>query len=322
VQPIVVVGNLTLDDTVTERETFPGAAGGDALYAALGARLWGMPVAILSRVGDDYPQSHLRRMREVGIDVSGVRSLPGPTVHYRVTYRGDERTFEHLTQAERLDQLSPQAHELDAIAAARWMHVAAMPIGRQAAAVERARDAGVPYSLDPHEEYVVGFEEQLRGLMRGGVFLPSELEAGLLCPGVPSRIALQQFEGWGVTAAAIKLGSKGSSLRLRGQAVRVRALPVDVVDPTGAGDAYCGGFVAGFLATRSTLAAAACGTISAAHIIQGFGAFASPPPPAHWIREGLSALLTGRFGGEGDRQLAALQQAFGPRLHDPEGAGR
>ena len=51
-----------------------------------------------------------------------------------------------------------------------------------------------------------------------------------------------------------------------------------VVDPTGAGDAYCGGLVAGWLATGDPVVAAACGTISAGETIGAFGAFGDGPP--------------------------------------------
>jgi hypothetical protein len=50
-----------------------------------------------------------------------------------------------------------------------------------------------------------------------------------------------------------------------------------VIDPTGAGDAYCGGFVAGWIATQSPVVAAACGTVAASEIIGAFGAFGGAP---------------------------------------------
>jgi ribokinase len=51
------------------------------------------------------------------------------------------------------------------------------------------------------------------------------------------------------------------------------------VDPTGAGDAYCGGFVAGWLVTHDTTVAAACGSVASAESIAGFGAFVEGPSP-------------------------------------------
>jgi hypothetical protein len=62
-----------------------------------------------------------------------------------------------------------------------------MPFEFQAAAVTQGRELGVPYSLDPH---VVGFEGRLRDLLRGGLFAPSQLEAGLLFPDLAGSAAL------------------------------------------------------------------------------------------------------------------------------------
>ncbi len=326
-RPIVVAGNLSLDDTVTPAGSWPAAPGGDSLYAALGARVWGWPAAILTRVGEDYPADHLARFRAFGIATSLVIPAPGPTVHYRVTYPiGGERTFEHLTPPERLAELSPGADDLALVRDAGWLHVAAMPIEHQALAVARGRELGIGVSLDPHEEYVAGHRTTLGGLIGGSVFLPSELEVGLLFPDLAAALdglalargAARRLERMGARLVAVKLGVQGSLIRAGGLERHLPALDVRVVDPTGAGDAYCGGFIAGLLATGSPLAATACGTISAALVIGDFGALhlAWPPDRAR-LRAGWRGLLAGRFGDAGDRALAALE---GAALFDEPGA--
>lgn len=286
---VIVAGNLSLDDTVTPEASLPEAPGGDALYASLGVLDWGGIPVLLTLVGGDYPPAHLSRMRAIGIDITHVRETEGPTVHYRVTYAPDgSRTFEWLGPEERLFLTSPQAEDYIGVRSAEWLHVAAMPIEAQEVAVTAARAAGMPISLDPHEEFVVGYEDRLRALVEDVVFMPSELEARLLFPDLPGTDpivfaldAAERLDEWGPRMTAVKLGPLGSVVRAEGTSVHVRALEVPVVDPTGAGDAYCGGFVAGWLATASPVIAAACGTISAADMIGRFGAF-SHEPPARW----------------------------------------
>jgi ribokinase len=293
---IVVAGNLSLDDTVTPTATMPDAPGGDGLYAALGVRAWGGRPELLTLVGDDYPERHRAAMLAAGIDVAHVRAVDGPTVHYRVTYREDgDRTFEWLGAEERLLLTSPAESDYVVLAGADWLHLAAMPIEAQEVGVAAARDGRVPLSLDPHEEYVVGFEDRLRRMVEGVVFLPSELEARLLFPQLetldPLRFALaaaELLDDWGPAVVVIKLGALGSLVRLRRESVHIPAPPTPVVDPTGAGDAYCGGFVVGWLLTRHPVVAAACGTVAAGETIGRFGAFGEGPPPT--IAERLARL--------------------------------
>jgi sugar/nucleoside kinase (ribokinase family) len=283
--PVVVAGNLSLDDTVTPGGTFRAAPGGDALYASIAVRSWGLVPSLLTLVGDDYPALDLARIAAAGIDVTHVRRTDGPTVHYRVTYRSDtDRAFEWISSPERLLLTSPVDSDYGALSGAAWLHVAAMPIEAQEVGVAAARAAGVPVSLDPHEEYVIGFEPRLAAMVEGVAFMPSELEARLLFPDLAAVegvafgfAAAERLDGWRPSLVVVKLGELGSVVRCDGRSVHVPAPTVPVVDPTGAGDAYCGGFVAGWLATRSPEVAAGCGTIAAAETIAAFGAFSSGP---------------------------------------------
>lgn len=284
---LVTAGNFSLDDTLNPDGTACAAPGGDALYSAIGATIWRYPVAVLSRVGSDYPAEFMDRIALLGIGVEMIRSLPGPTVHYRITNaESDERLYEHLTPERRLDELSPQGPDLDAVVAATWLHVAAMPIDLQEAVISRCRAEQVPYSLDPHEEFIVGYEERLSDLIEGSLFTPSQLELGLLFPdlavcGDPhdlARAGADRLLAMGARAVAIKLGVDGCLVADASDRTVLPALPTVVVDSTGAGDAFCGGFLAGYLKSGSLLLGAVCGTVSAAHIIRGFGAFHADLP--------------------------------------------
>jgi sugar/nucleoside kinase (ribokinase family) len=324
---VVVSGNLSLDDTVTPAGFVPDAPGGDALYASLAVRAWGGTPAILTLVGDDYPRAYLDKIAAGGIDVSSVRSTDGPTVHYRVTYAaGGGRTFEWLCAEERLLLTSPVAADYAALAGAGWLHLAAMPIEAQEVGVRAGRAAGVPISIDPHEEYVVGFEDRLRPLVEGTVFMPSELEARLLFPDLAMVDPLEfgfafaeGLDGWRPALVTVKLGGLGSVVRVNGRSLHVPALRAPVVDPTGAGDAYCGGFVMGWLVSGDPYVAAACGTVAAAETIGAVGAFREGPSPEPADRLALldDVLEPIRPGGTGAAALAsAVRMMRQHLLHD------
>lgn len=328
---VVVSGNLSLDDTITPAGSFPAAPGGDALYAALAVSAWGIVAQLVTLVGEDYPQASLDRIAAAGVDVSTVRGVDGPTVHYRVTYAPDgSRTFEWVGPEERLLETSPTLTDYGALDDADWLHLAAMPIEAHELGVTAGRLAGVPISLDPHEEYVTGFEDRLRPLVEGVAFLPSELEARLLLPDLrmPDLIefglaAAERLDAWEPALVAIKLGALGSVVRLDGVSHHVPAEAVRVVDPTGAGDAYAGAFVVGWLVTGDPVVAAACGTVAASETIAMFGAFRDTPEPPGTerlarVRAVVAATGSGTSGPTRSDALDALE-ALERHLLGPSG---
>ena len=319
---LVTAGNFSLDDTVNPEGNASAAPGGDALYSAIGATIWRYPVTVLSRVGSDYPVDFMERITRLGIGVDLVRALPGPTVHYRITNSpSGERLYEHLTPVQRLHELSPQGADLGSVRAAGWLHVAAMPIDVQDALISRCRTEHVPFSLDPHEEYIIGHEKQLGALIEGSIFTPSQLELALLFPDlavsdhpvVKAQAASGRLLGMGARAVVIKLGASGFFVADSGYQAALPALPTPVIDSTGAGDAFCGGFLAGYLTTGSLLLGAVCGSISAAHVIKGFGAFHSALPTPTMLGQQAAHLL--RAAGAAQVRVTVLHTHF-PWLRD------
>ena len=98
------VGGLRQDYCIThDGRVFAGMLGGNALYAAVGARVWGASVGVVGRVGSDFPSAWLERLRDEGFNLDGVRVLPDPQ---------DTRTFyAYLSPDERVDT-SPASHFL------------------------------------------------------------------------------------------------------------------------------------------------------------------------------------------------------------------
>jgi len=123
-------------------------------------------------------------------------------------------------------------------------------------------------------------------------FLPSEVELKALVPGARTADALALLARRCRGTAAVKLGRVGSLVwdAAANVAVEVPALPVPTVDPTGAGDAFCGGFLAGLVETGNAVSAAQFGTVSASRVVQHFGADGSLPPDPAECRRCLAAL--------------------------------
>jgi sugar/nucleoside kinase (ribokinase family) len=134
-------------------------------------------------------------------------------------------------------------------------------------------------SIDPGPGYMnANFLDYLRSLLQGvTAFLPSEEEIRNLFWGRTNDLweMAVTLANFGCENIIIKRGGRGQYVYERASAKKweIPAYPSRLVDPTGAGDVFCGGFLAGYAATRDPLQAAMQGNISASFCIEGSGAF-------------------------------------------------
>ena len=116
-------------------------------------------------------------------------------------------------------------------------------------------------------------------LSRLDAFIPSEIELQSLVPstGLADGLDILSKDCPGIVA--VKLGMEGVLIwdRQNKNTIKVPCIPTESIDPTGAGDSFCGGFLAGFIETENPLMAARFGTISAAKIVTNFGADSGLP---------------------------------------------
>jgi sugar/nucleoside kinase (ribokinase family) len=285
--------------------------GGSAVYAAAGARVWTNLVGLVARVGANYPADWLARLRDRGLDISGVKVLPEPQ---------DTRAFYAYVSLEERVQTNPAAHfarvglpmppEMagytapDALPVNRdkfgplsvrpgdvppdylralGFHFAPDELVVHATLPVMMRHQGVGYiTCDPSAGYMQpAFAEDVKNLVRGlDAFLPSEAEArAFFTPpgGVAAGDLWQAAEAFGAMGAKIVVIKSGT----HGQLVydvearrkwHVPAYPARAKDVTGVGDAYCGGFLAGLAQTHDPVEAAVRGAVSASIVIEGTGA--------------------------------------------------
>jgi sugar/nucleoside kinase (ribokinase family)/fructoselysine-6-P-deglycase FrlB-like protein len=278
-RPVVVVGNLTIDDVIQpDGSSQMGTLGGNTVHAAAAALTWTGAVGVVARCGADFPAAALARLREAGADTAGIRPIEGPTVRNWVIYEADgTRTWVYRTPRGRSAEVAPRPDDIPA----GWLdrtpppvvHVAAMPLAAAGALVAsvRAQAREAVITLDTHEDWRRG-PEVLEVARLVDVFVPSREElAELVGYDDPSRAAIE-LTGAGVKCVVVKLSGEGALVARPGSApVRVPAAPVRVADPTGAGDSFCGGFVAGLALGEDPAAAAWRGCVTAAAAIGAAG---------------------------------------------------
>ena len=281
---LYAVGGITIDDVVLSScgQAWMAQPGGNVMYSALGARIWWDKVAVLARVGNDYPVGTLKNIENLGIRLR-LQVIDIPSVHLWALYEGDGKRqwVRHLEssthEAVDLDPSRIQPEDLEGTA----YHIAPMPTDKQAAMVAKLKSSGCLVSLDPYEPQIVDHRQELLALLADvDIFLPSEIEARLLYGADDPDKAVREFAEHGPGVVGIKLGSEGSLVydKTHDRLARVPIYPAEVRDPTGAGDAYCGGFLAGYLLTNDPIAAGLYGTVSASYIIEAFGVLAAQMP--------------------------------------------
>lgn len=274
---LVCLGQFTIDDIVDwDGTVHMGCTGGDAVYSWLGAHLWIDDVALVAPVGDNYPAPKLQELRDAGASLDGVVNRRVPTIRNWVLHEQDgRRTWVVRSDPAHNYDLSPRFNDIpESYLGALGFHIAAMDMRAQLELAVALRRDGILIALDPEEDYIKGNEEQFAQLLQKvGVFLPNDVEVRQLVGHTDYERAAREIAAMGPAIVAIKLGADGVIVYEHSRAVHahVAAYPTAVVDDTGAGDAFCGGFMAGLVCGLPVVKAALQGTVSASFAIEGVG---------------------------------------------------
>ena len=264
---LVVVGNLIVDDLVfADGTTRMGQPGGAVIYVALAAQLCGLRVGIASRVGDDYPRDLLDALQARGIALDGVTPMDGPGARLWLLDEGDRRQVVHRLDGPTHEEACPLPDDLPAPwRRARAVHLAPMPFAVHQAWVDGL--AGGPMlSLDPFELLRDGETEGWQKLLKPvDVFLFSEDEMSAQDP------ATYVAELARHTTVVYKQGARGGEIHCEGAGSRWFCHSANVVDTTGAGDAFAAGFLAGRLRGDSLSESARLGAAVASLAVEGRG---------------------------------------------------
>ncbi|HEV2428258.1 MAG TPA: PfkB family carbohydrate kinase [Thermoplasmata archaeon] len=280
---LLVVGHTNVDRTVrvaqlpepdrTVRiESVSESLGGTAANLALSASAWGVPTAVASRVGADFPSAYLRTLSEGHVETSGlvrVRSGRTPSCLIVDDGRGGQMTF--IDQGAMEDGEGWRLPEA-LLGRTRWLHLSTGDPGAILRALSDARRRGIPVSADPAQEVHYRWTPRdLGGLIDGSEILfgnESEIQAvctALKVPGparlvdrVPLIVMTRGAEG---ARAFSRAGRTEARLTARG-----RGRPA-----TGAGDAFRGGFYAAWFAGQVLRDCLVAGHRSAARWMRGRG---------------------------------------------------
>lgn len=272
---LVVVGSLAFDTIETPHGRRERIVGGSCAYFALAASFFTQP-KIVAAVGEDFPQETVRMFQEKGIDIQGLRIEKGKTFHWEARYGDDpnQRTtiktelnvFQNFSP-----ELPPEYQEADLVFLANIDPDLQDDILAQ---VKRPKLV----AMDTINLWIQSKPASLlRVLGKVDVFFANEEEVKMLTEEVNLIKAGKEILRRGPSLAAIKKGEHGALVMGKDFIFSVLAHPCEeVIDATGAGDSFGGGFM-GYLdmvnstSEKEIRKAAVYGSVLASFTIEDFG---------------------------------------------------
>ncbi len=272
---LVVTGTLAFDTIETPFAKKEDVLGGSATHFAHAAGPFGT-VGLVGVVGTDFPDEHLKSFRERGIDCAGVEVAEGKSFRWSGRYEADWNTRHTLdTQLNVFADFDPKvpANYRDV----PYVFLANAEPAVQSKALDQMKRPKLVVA-DTMNLWIDIKKDDLLGLLRriDGLVMNDEEARMLTGENNLIRSARRVLE-MGPSFVIVKKGEHGAYLVGKDVMFSLPAYPVeDVVDPTGAGDSFAGGFMGYIASVQNTQSqtlrrAMVYGTVTASFCVQGFG---------------------------------------------------
>jgi sugar/nucleoside kinase (ribokinase family) len=275
----VTFSNLIIDDIVlSDGRSFMNTLGGAGTHALIGMRAWSERLGLVASVGADCDIRHRASLEDLGVDLRGLIEREGyKTARAWQLFEPDERRIEIFrTSAEDFERAKPQFGDIPAdYLGARGFHIQTGALAELVDLVGqlRAANSQVCLAWEPSPSQLTAPPAEVQAVLRQVDLFSPDLGEGQMLTGeqAPERI-LDKLVGWGGRLVALRMGAQGSLVATAdGARYHVPAVPATIVDVTGAGNAYCGGFLVGLGAKLGVAEAAARAAVSASFALEQFG---------------------------------------------------
>jgi sugar/nucleoside kinase (ribokinase family) len=243
---LLVVGSVALDSVETPFGNVSDALGGSATFFSAAASLF-CPVQLVGVVGDDFPLDKLDFLERRGVDLGGLDRRPGESFRWAGVYSFDLNDRE--TRETRLGVFANfQPTIPEAFRDARWIFLGNIDPELQLDVLEQVRAPRL-VACDTMNYWIESKRETLlRLLARVDMILVNDSEARELSGDYNILRAARWIQQRGPEIVVVKKGEHGAILFNRDVVFFAPGFPLEVIfDPTGAGDAFAGGFM-GYLA--------------------------------------------------------------------------
>ena len=239
---ILAVGSIALDSLETINGNRDDVLGGSATYFGVAASLFA-PVSIVGVVGNDFPQSGWDLFSKFHIDTSNVDIQSGTTFRWGGTYSDDYSTRStRFTELGVFESFSPKID--DNYHSPYFVFLGNIQPELQLQVASQIKNAKYVV-CDTMNLWIDISKDSLWDVIKAvDMFLLNDEEALQLTGLASIETAADELLAHGPSVVIIKQGGNGALLAYKTKKVHVPVFPIDkLVDPTGAGDSFAGGFI-------------------------------------------------------------------------------
>lgn len=247
VPPVLIVGSAALDTVKTPFGQVEDVLGGSAIYASIAASCFA-PVRLVGVVGTDFPSEHLDFLASRGIDLQGLQVVEGRTFRWSGSYDFDlDQAHTHRTELNVFADFHP--HLPEAYRDSDFVFLANIDPDLQLEVLDQVCHPRLVV-CDTMNFWIEGKPNRLREVIqRSHIVFMNDAEARQFCGTFSLLRAARDLMALGPEAVVIKKGEHGALLFTHSSHFSAPSYPMEhVVDPTGAGDTFAGGFI-GYLAS-------------------------------------------------------------------------
>ncbi len=274
---VLAVGTVAFDRIETPFGKRDRALGGSAMYITMAARFMCNDVRLVAVAGEDFPEEYIEDMRSRGIDLRGLEIKPdeltfawGGKYHYDLNNR--DTLYTDLNALSSFNPVLPDAY-LDS----KILCLGNLDPVIQNSVLSQVTNPSIVI-CDTMNYWIENTPHQLNNILsKVDCLVINDSEARELSGTANLVVAARKIRGMGPKIIVVKKGEHGALLFVEDTIFSVPAYPLeDIQDPTGAGDAFMGGF-AGYLSGCADInldalkSALVYGTAIASFTVEHFG---------------------------------------------------
>ncbi len=273
--------SVIIDDIVFhDGRTLMGVLGGGGPQTAFGMKLWTQGgVGLCGGVGLDFPAEAQAWLDEMGIDTTGLRRDPEHRSlrAWQIIEEDGRRTQVMRSQGATIPtHLALRPEQVPAAYwSARGFHFGIHPESPNLRIMQALQSHGIMVSVEPFREASHPLTDaELRALLTScELFSPNLVEAETLVGSGEPMALIRRLTDAGAGIVALRMGAEGSLVHraATGETHHIPAVKTSVVDPVGAGNAYCGALLVGWLETGNLRLAGLYAAVAASFLVEQYG---------------------------------------------------